>query len=168
MLGLGPTSSVADVKWQRLIELIRALNEQRVDYVVVGAVALGLHGHPRGTRGLDLFVRPDPENIARLRAAMRQVWDDPSIDEITADDLCGDYPAIAYGPPDDSLPMDILTRLSSAFGFEDLESERRKVEGVEIQVATPQTLYRMKKDTVRPQDSADAAWLKSAFGLEEN
>lgn len=155
------------MQWDRFLQVVDALNRRHVDYVVVGAVALGLHGHPRGTRDLDLFVRPEPTNIERLRAALADVWDDPSIAEITADDLCGDYPAIAYGPPDDSLPMDILTRLGEAFSYDDLESEEVTVDGHTIRIATAGTLHRMKKDTVRPQDRADAAWLQQRYGLKE-
>lgn len=154
--------------WQRFLELMRQLNLAEVDYVVIGAVALAIHGHPRGTRDVDFFVRPDPENIARLRRALRALWDDPHIEEITAEDLCGDYPAVAYGPPDDSLPMDILTRLGEAFAFSDLEIEVLYVDDVPVRVATPRTLYRMKKDTVRMQDHADADWLRRRFRLEDN
>jgi hypothetical protein len=154
--------------WNRFLEVLDALSAEGVDYIIVGAVALGLHGHPRGTRDLDLFVRPDPANIDRLRAALRRVWDDPCIDEITAEDLCGDFPAIAYGPPDDSLPMDILTRLGEAFSYQDLDAEQAIVEGRQARIATALTLFRMKKDTVRPQDHADAAWLAHRFGLGSN
>lgn len=155
------------MQWDRFLQVVEALNRRQVDYVVIGAVALGLHGHPRGTRDLDLFVRPEATNIERLRLALADVWEDPSIAEITAEDLCGDYPAIAYGPPDDSLPMDILTRLGEAFSFDDLESEEVTVDGHTVRIATAVTLHRMKRDTVRPQDRADAAWLRERFGLKE-
>jgi hypothetical protein len=69
------------------LEVIASLNRANVDYVVVGGVALNLHGLLRATEDLDIFVRPDPENIARLRDALRRVWDDPDIDQITATDL---------------------------------------------------------------------------------
>jgi hypothetical protein len=36
-----------------------------------------------------------------------------------------------------------------------------------VRVASPRMLYRMKKDTVRPQDRADAARIREAFGLED-
>ena len=39
------------------------------------------------------------------------------------------------------------------------------VEGVPVRVATPATLYRMKKDTLRPIDRADAAALREKFRL---
>ena len=51
--------------------------------------------------------------------------------------------------------------------FEDLESEEFVVEGVRARVATPRTLYRMKKDTVRPQDRLDAQALRERFDLPE-
>lgn len=43
--------------------------------------------------------------------------DDPSIDEITAEDLLGDYPAVQYIPPEGAFRLDIPTRLGEAFAF---------------------------------------------------
>ncbi len=37
--------------------------------------------------------------------------------------------------------------------------ELREVEGVSIRIATPETLFKMKKDTVRPEDKRDAWFL---------
>lgn len=148
------------------LRVIASLNHAGVDYVVVGGTALNLHGLVRATEDLDVFVRPDPDNIARLRAALKTVWDDPEIDQITAEDLCGEYPAVRYGPPQGSLYLDILTRLGDAFVFTDLRTEEKEVEGVRVCLATPGTLYRMKKDTVRPIDRADALALRAAFDVE--
>lgn len=148
------------------MRVLAALETSGVDYVVIGGVAVNFHGIARATEDLDVFIAPDRENVARLRAALHAVYDDPSIDEITAEDLCGDYPAIRYEPPGDGIPMDILTRLGERFRFADLERERYDVEGQPVYVATPATLYRMKKTTVRPIDHADAARLAEAFGLE--
>ncbi len=149
------------------LRVIASLNEARVDYVIVGGVALNVHGLVRATEDLDVFVRPEPENIERLRSALRAVWADPEIDKITADDLCGDYPAVRYGPPQGTLYLDILTRLGEATIFSDLEAEEKEIEGVRIRVATPKTLYRMKRNTVRPIDYSDAQALRAAFDLGE-
>jgi hypothetical protein len=64
--------------------------------------------------------------------------------------------------------MDILARLGEAFRFEDLEAEDVVVNGVRVHVATPRMLYRMKRDTVRPQDRVDAENLRRRFGLPED
>lgn len=129
---------------------------------------MNIHGLPRATADLDLFVSPDEENVACLRDALHQVFSDPQIEEITAEDLGGAYPAIQYVPPSGGFHIDILARLGDAFGFEDIEVELLDVEGTEVPVATPRMLYRMKKDTVRMQDRADAARLKDRFDLEES
>ena len=44
----------------------------------------------RATRDLDVFVSADESNIARLRAALREVFADPEIEGISAADLAGD------------------------------------------------------------------------------
>jgi hypothetical protein len=150
-----------------VLRVVAALNATGVEYVVIGGVGLNVHGIIRATEDLDLFIRPDAGNVARLRDALKAVWNDPTIDEITAEDLCGDYPAVRYGPPTGALFLDILTRLGDAIRWQDLEWEDREVEGVSIRVATPRCLYRMKKDTVRPMDHADAEALRSAFDFDE-
>lgn len=149
----------------KTMEVIARLNDEGVRYVVIGAVALNLHGLVRATEDLDIFVQPEADNIAALRRALRRVWDDPSIDEITADDLCGDYPAVRYGPPDGSLPLDILTRLGEFARYDDLEHEEITIEGVAVRVVTPRTLLWLKADTVRPQDKVDALALRTAFEI---
>jgi hypothetical protein len=95
------------------------------------------------------------------------VFDDPSIEEITADDLCGSYPAVRYHPPD-GFGLDILTRLGEAFGYEDLEIEEREYDGVAVRVVTARTLWRLKKDTSRPTDRIDAELLAEHFGFDED
>ena len=133
----------------------------------VGPVPLGIHGLVRATEDVDLFIRPDGENVERLKRALRSVWDDPEIASITAQDLAGEYPTVRYGPPGEGFVIDLLSRLGSAFAFEDLEAETVSLEGVPVRVATPATLYRMKKGTVRPIDRADAAALREKFRLLE-
>ncbi len=61
-------------------KVLAALESESVQYVVFGAVALNLHGLPRATEDLDIFVAPDRDNIERLKAALRSVFHDSSID----------------------------------------------------------------------------------------
>ncbi len=94
------------------------------------------------------------------------MWQDPSIDEITAADLGGDYPAIQYVAPDGT-PIDILARPGEAFEFADVEPTVYSYGDVDMKVATPTMLYRMKRDTVRLRDKADAQALREKFGLKD-
>jgi hypothetical protein len=153
--------------FEDVMAVLSALEREVVEYVLVGGVAVGLHGFERATNDIDLFIRPTPGNVERLRRALRSVYDDPSIEEITAEDLAGEYPTIRYGPPDADYFIDILGRLGTEIAFDDLAFEPLDVSGTRVNLATPRTLYRMKRDTVRPIDRVDAAVLKEAFRLEE-
>lgn len=116
---------------------------------------------------LDLFVAADDGNIERLRRALDSVFNDPEIENITAADLRGDYPAIQYGPPDANFTIDIVSRLGDAFAFESLEIVEVDAGGTTIHVVSPATLYRMKRDTIRPRDRDDAERLRRAFDMED-
>jgi hypothetical protein len=151
----------------RLPDLLRALNAEEVQYVLFGGQAVNLHGILRFTDDIDLFVSAAPENVERLRRALRRVWTDPAIDDIRAEDLAGEYAVVRYGTPDDFY-IDLVSRLGTAYAFADLEAEWIERGGVRAHVATPQMLYRMKKSTVRPLDRADAVDLKEKFHLEED
>jgi len=138
-----------------------------VRYLVFGGAALNLHGLPRFTEDLDVFIEPTRENVEAVKRALRKVYDDPNIDEISADDLVGEYPAVQYVPPEGDFHVDILTRLGEAFRFEDLEPDETMLDGVKVRLVSPRTLFRMKKDTVRPKDRLDADGLRTKYGFEE-
>lgn len=53
--------------WSEFFECVRA---HAVDFVIVGGHALAFHGVPRFTRDIDLFVRADPDNAAKIVAAL--------------------------------------------------------------------------------------------------
>jgi hypothetical protein len=145
--------------------VLKALEDHGVRYAIFGGVAVNLHGLARATQDLKVFVEPVAANVGRLRDALHSVFDDPSIDEITADDLLGEYPAVQYVPPEGAFHLDVLTRLGSAFTWEDLETERVPFDGIEVTVVTPRTLYEMKRDTVRAKDRIDAEELRRRYGL---
>ena len=114
-----------------------------------------------------LFVRPTADNIARLRQALSDVWPDPAIDEIDAAELAGEFGVVSYVPPAGELSIDIMARLGDAFTFDDIEWHELDAGGVTVRVATPRMLYRMKRDTIRPQDAADAHALRQKFDCED-
>ncbi len=148
--------------------ILAAFESANVKYVLVGSMAMAAQGLVRATRDLDFFVSPEPENVARLKRALKLLYDDdPHVDQISAEELAGDYPALEYVPPHGLYSIDILTRLGEAFRYETLEFEELVLDGIRIRVATPAMLYRMKKGTVRPQDRLDAETIRQEFDLDE-
>jgi len=152
--------------FEEAMGILEALEYEGVDYVLVGSMAMAVQGIVRATRDIDIFVSPAAENVERLKEALHSLYDDPSIDEISAEDLGGDFPAIQYTPPHGRFWLDILARLGDAFRYDDLDWETLDIEGITVRVATPRMLHRMKKDTVRPQDRADAARIREVFELD--
>lgn len=151
-----------------ILRVLRAFEASGLEYVLIGATAMGFHGVVRATEDLDLFIRATADNVERLRAALRASYaDDPHIDEISAADLLGEYPAVRYYPPSGDLYFDILTRLGEAATFETVEAETKEIEGIRVNVATPAALYRLKKGTIRPKDHQDAAALCERFNLKD-
>lgn len=150
-----------------IVRVLRAFEAEGLEYVIIGATAMGFHGLVRATEDVDLFIRATAENVDRLKRAFRAAYDgDPNVDEIRADDLLGDYPAVRYYPPSGDLYFDVLTRLGEAASFESVEAEVKEVEGIRVWVATPAALYALKKGTVRPLDRQDAEALRRRFGLK--
>jgi len=167
-LGTAPGRAyTATVDFDALKQVLAAFEREGVRYAIFGAAALNLHGLARFTEDLDVFLEPTADNIERLRTALSSVFDDPSIADITAADLLGDYPAVQYVPPSGTFHLDVLTRLGEAFAFSDLEVVRAPFDDLTVSVVSPRTLYLMKRDTVRLKDKADAALLKERFHIEE-
>jgi len=94
-----------------VVRVLEALERERVRYAVFGAVAVNVHGLPRFTEDLDIFVAPERENVEALKRALRSVFADPSIDEISADDLLETIPPSSMFP-EGAFYVDILTRLA--------------------------------------------------------
>jgi hypothetical protein len=150
-----------------ILRVLRAFEAAGLEYVLIGAAAMGFHGVVRATEDLDLFIKATAENVERLRAALKASYpDDPHIDEISASDLLGEYPVIRYYPPSGDLYFDILTRLGEAATYDTVEAEIKHLEGTRVHVATPAALYRLKKGTMRAKDHEDATALRERFNLK--
>jgi len=157
------------VERDELLRVLRAFESEGLEYVLIGATAMGFQGLIRATEDVDLLMKATPENVRRLRRAFRASYgEDPTIDEIREADLLGDYPVVRYYPPSGDLFFDIMTRLGEVASFDTVEAEVKEVEGIRVKVATPAALYRLKKDTMRPLDRQDAAALRERFNLKDD
>ena len=53
-------------------EFIKSLNDNRVQYLVVGGYAVAVHGHPRYTKDIDIWIQVSSENASRIVKAIEQ------------------------------------------------------------------------------------------------
>ena len=76
-----------NMKTESFLAVLKALQDHHVEYILIGGLAVGLHGIARVTQDVDIFVRQDPENIEKLRGALAAVFKDEAIVEITSEEL---------------------------------------------------------------------------------
>src|SRR6266851_2407760 len=90
------------------VDLLRAFAAAEVRFLVVGAYALALHGRPRATGDLDIWVDATPENAARAMGALAAFG--APLDRIVESDFA--RPGVTYqiGVPPGRI--DILTELT--------------------------------------------------------
>ncbi|MEM6432634.1 MAG: hypothetical protein AAF773_02075 [Cyanobacteria bacterium P01_D01_bin.115] len=53
-------------------EFIQSLNDNQVRYLVIGGYAVALHGYPRYTKDIDIWIEMSADNAKRLLAALAQ------------------------------------------------------------------------------------------------
>jgi hypothetical protein len=152
--------------FERFLQVIDALEAEEVDYVLIGGFAMVLHGLPRATQDIDLFVKPVPYNLEKFTMALDSVFHDENIYGITLEEL-SKYSVIRFGTQE-GFYIDIVTKIGEAFTYHDLEYEIIEFEGHKIKTATVETLYKLKKDTIRPIDKTDSLFLKELINRRGN
>lgn len=144
--------------FDKFINMIAAFEDNNVEYILIGGFAVVLHGYPRLTQDIDIFIRPVQSNIDMLTVALKNVFDDPAIDDITLEELKR-YPVIRYGTPD-GFNIVLITNIGEAFSFENIQYEKHIVEGQPINIATTESLIKMKENTMRDIDRIDVQFLR--------
>ena len=139
------------------VEMLAALSAAGAEYLVVGAHALAVHGRPRATGDLDIWVRPTPENARRVWAAL-QAFGARTAD-LAVDDLASDDLVYQIGVTPDRI--DLLTGVTG-LTFEEAWAGRVSLplEGVAVPVIGREALIRNKRALGRPRDLADVAELE--------
>jgi len=159
------------------IDLFRALQEQEVRYLVVGGVAVNLHGIGRLTVDVDLMLALDARNLERFVAVARGFPLKPVI-PVNLEDLADAAKvrswieekgmlAFALRSSDPATPtVDILVK--PVVAFEDAWARRalRTVEGVDIPIASIEDIIRLKTGTGRQKDEADIKALRQLMRME--
>ena len=143
---------------KEFIRICDTFNRYKVKYVVVGGFAVIIHGLPRTTEDIDFFIEDSEENIKRLKTALKELYNDPSIEEITYSDI-KEYAVVRYGTPHDFY-IDIIARPGSEVSFEEVMESYVvfEIDNVKIPVCSLEMLIKMK-NTVRDRDLKDLRFL---------
>jgi predicted nucleotidyltransferase len=134
------------------LDLLRFLNEEGVEYLVVGGMAVNYHGYHRSTGDLDLWVAITPENQGRLATALIRFGFSPQ--SVARRPLLERPKFIRIGQP--PIRVEIHSDISGVQFKECFpRAERCVVAGVEVRIISLQDLRANKRATGRTKDRAD-------------
>jgi hypothetical protein len=151
----------------RIRELLDALATRGIEFVVIGGLALPANGYVRATKALDIVPSPEPANLGRLAAALRDLDT-----EVDLGDLSGE---LGIEPDAEGLGLGGNWVLQTKFGRLDVLQEvagmrgyarlrQGAIEDAGVFYAGYEDLIAMKAAAGRPQDLIDIAELERARG----
>ena len=141
------------------LDLLRSLLAADVRFMVVGAYAVGVHGRPRATKDLDIWVEPGVENAPKVIRALLDFG--APLMGLTAKEL--EIPGVGLQIGKEPLRIDLLTKVSGPTFAEAWPThiEAQFSEDVRCPVIGLDALLANKRAAARPQDLADVAALEA-------
>ena len=160
------------------LELFRELQKYDVQYVVVGGLAVVLHGYARATVDVDLVLALDEANLVRFLKAAQALQLKPSLpvkiealcDSAQLDEWVREKHMIAFAlrSPSTTAPtIDIIVR--PKISFADMHAKRvaKTIDGVTVPLASIDDLIVLKTGTGRLRDEYDVRILTELSKPEE-
>jgi hypothetical protein len=151
--------------------ILAELTEEGVDFLIIGGVAVGYHGHVRATKDVDVVPKPDQENYARLAHALEkleaQVEGAEEFDEAELPDPFD--PSVLAERGNWVLHtrlgrLDIMQWQGEEPLWEKLEKEAiaDQIAELPVRLVSYEDLLSLKEDAARPEDLIDLARLREA------
>lgn len=157
--------------------LFKAMNDADIRYLIVGGVAVNLHGYRRFTGDIDILLMLDPENLEKMTELMRQMQyverlpvhlqelsDPQKIQRFLEQKGMTAYTFLADA--EERIDIDVLAAASLQFA----DYDQRKVmldidETIKVPVVSLDDLIAFKKEADRAKDREDLAALLTLKGL---
>ena len=133
-------------------EFLRLLNENGVEYLLVGGYAVAYHGYPRTTGDMDIWVGKTPENAGRLVTVLKEFGFD--VPNLSPDLFLDERKVVRMGVP--PVRIEILTSVSGV-SFADCFRNRvvESLEGIPVNIISLNDLKRNKEAAGRYRDLDD-------------
>ena len=133
-------------------DLFKTLNRRRVKYLVVGAYAVIFYSEPRFTKDLDIWVKPDVKNAAKVYKALKEFG--APLRDITIGDFTNKRLFFQMGIA--PVRVDIIMGLGNIdFDFAWKKKKKSQYAGITINVIGLKELKKSKLISKRPQDLLD-------------
>ncbi len=133
-------------------EFLQLLNKNKVKYLVVGGYAVALHGHPRYTKDLDIWIYVNSENAERIIGTLNEFGF--SSLNLRANDFLTYGNIIQLGSP--PVRIDLLTSVDGVEFDSCYESKFAvEIDDISVDFISLENLKKNKKGSGRHQDLAD-------------
>ncbi|HEV2618850.1 MAG TPA: hypothetical protein VGU23_02815 [Acidobacteriaceae bacterium] len=138
---------------KKQISLLAAFLAAKVEYVIVGGVAVNAHGYVRATNDLDIFIRPTEENARAAFDALCALG--VPLGGLEPGDLLSEEENLRFGPEEDHI--DILASIGE-MPFDQVWRNRieSEVHGLVVPLISKLDLIENKRQVGRLRDLADA------------
>lgn len=151
--------------------ILGELVQQGVEFLVIGGVAVGYHGHIRATKDIDVVPAPDPANLEKLARVLGRL--DAQVEgaeEFDSEELPDplDPQVLALGGNWVLLTrlgrLDIMQWIGDDGLWEKLSpaAVQDEIADLPIKIVSYDDLVAMKEQAGRPEDLADLQWLQQA------
>jgi hypothetical protein len=138
-------------------DILQALSDENVKFILVGAYALAAHGYPRATMDIDIWVMPSPDNAEAVLRALRSFG--APLQNLTKKDLEEDGTVFQIGVA--PRRIDIITAATGlTFEHTYQNSVLVNIDGIDVHIPSIEDLIINKKATGRTKDLADAEALE--------
>ena len=138
-------------------EILQLLLEGQVDFILVGAYALGAHGYPRATGDIDIWVKADEINSINIYKALERFG--APVDQITVNDFASEGIVFRIGVT--PRRIDIITRIDGV-SFDEADEDKIivEVENLKLPILSFDKLIQNKLSTGRERDELDVKLLR--------
>lgn len=158
-----------------MFDLIKLLAESRTDYVLVGGLAVALHGYQRVTMDVDVVLAMEPENLGRFIAGAKAAGLRPTMpvaieslaDPVTLARWRREKGMLAFGlcgAEAQATVLDVLVEPSIPYAELRRDAVMVEVGTYRIPVASIDHLIAMKSGAGRGKDAIDVEELKKLKG----
>lgn len=139
-------------------EMLQCLNEEKVEFLLVGAYAMAAHGYPRSTMDLDIWVKPSAKNAEAVWRALSNFG--APLSQISVEDFKNDDIIFQIGVA--PRRIDIITGLTGLdFSKTFAASIEIDLSGLKIRIPSILDLIKNKKAIGRTKDLADVEALEA-------
>jgi hypothetical protein len=133
-------------------DLFALLNQEKAEYLVVGAHAVIFYSEPRYTKDLDIWIRPSVQNAKKVMKALSAFG--APLDKVTINDFTDPDQVYQIGVAPNRI--DILMGVGGVdFGSAATRKTMTTYDGILIPVIGKKDLIASKKKVGRPQDLLD-------------